>query len=532
MKQTAFRAGGLGASPKNLFDCGCPKDIDSWEDIGLDCQATWDMIGSGLTKGVFQLEKSLGRKWAKRIKPRSIEELSDIISLIRPGCLDAPFREDEKTGKMLSITETYARVKEGKLQAEYIHPSLEPILKSTFGTPVYQEQLMEICKEYAGWSLQEADDMRKAVGKKLKDKMAQLKDKFIDGAVKKGSDKATADTIFSWIEKFSDYGFNKSHGIGYATIGYRTAYAKVHYPLEFFKNMLAYSDSKMDEFDEIKELVNEAKLFNIKVLPPSVARGNSEFFFTEDGHLAFGLSHIKNVGESALSGLKEMASIKTEEELLNRIFTDLSIKSNVFEALVKSGALDYITKSRIRLLARYKFLRELTDREVEFLVNGKFLGKEIQQWIELLELNNIPKKGRIEKIKESLAAIRNELSGDNFKMKLAYEKYHLGMAISGSEVDIYHNEKVDTTCINFLNLPSNSRVAVGVIIEDVRELKDKNGNMMAFLKVSDNTYMLDGVVVFSSAYTKCGWIIEPGRAVLIKGRKKDVSLLVDSIDHL
>ncbi len=532
MKQTVSHAGGLGVSPKALFDCGCPKALDSWEDINLDCPATWDMLGTGLTKGVFQLEKSLGRKWSKRIKPVSIEELSDIISLIRPGCLEAEFREDEKTGKMLSITETYARVKEGKLQPEYIHPSLEPILKSTYGTPVYQEQLMEICKEYAGWSLQEADDMRKAVGKKLKDKMAQLQEKFVAGAIKKGSDKATAEIIFGWIEKFSDYGFNKSHGIGYAMLGYRTAYAKVHYPLEFFKNMLAYSDSKIDEFDEIKELVNEAKLFNIKVLPPSVARGNSEFYFTEDGHLAFGLSHIKNVGASSDDALKELAPLKTEEELFQRVFTDISVKSNVMEALIKSGALDYISKSRIRLLARYRFLKELTDRELEFLVKNNLLSKQIQEWISSLEANNIPKKGRLEKINEILATIRKDLSGDNFKMKLGYEKYHLGMSISGSEVDIYHNEKVDTTCINFLNLPSNSKVAVGVIIEDVRELKDKNGNMMAFLKVSDNTYMLDGVVVFSSTYTKCGWIIEPGKAVLIKGKKRDVSLLVDSIEHL
>lgn len=532
MKQTVSRAGGRGVSKTERFNCGCPTSIESWEDLNLDCKETWEMIGTGLTKGVFQLEKSLGRRWAKRIKPHSIEELSDIISLIRPGCLEAEFREDPKTGKMISITETYARVKEGKMEPEYIHPALEPILKSTYGTPVYQEQLMKICENYAGWSLQEADDMRKAVGKKLKDKMQQLQKNFIDGAIKKGSDEATARTIFGWIEKFSDYGFNKSHGVGYAMLGYRTAWSKVHFPLEFFKNMLAYSDSKIDEFDEIKELVNEAKLFNIKVLPPSIALGNSEFFFTKDNHLAFGLSHIKNVGDSSIEVLKPLSEIKTESELFTRIFTDISVKSNVMEALIKSGALDYISKSRIRMLARYRFLKSLTDREIAHLIANNLLSKEIAEWIGTLEVDKIPKGGRLGKIKESLSEIQKDLSGDSFKMKLAYEKYHLGMAISGSEVDIYHNEKVDTTCVNFLNLPTNSKVAIGVVIEDVRTLKDKNGNMMAFLKVSDNTYMLDGIVVFASSYTKCGWIIEPGRAVLIKGKKRDVSLLVDSIEHL
>jgi DNA polymerase-3 subunit alpha len=526
------------------FECGCTLNdsffklsiSEQWDAIPEDCSATWDMIGKGLTKGVFQLEKSLGRRWCKKNKPRNIKELADVISLIRPGCLEAEYRENPETGKMLSITESYIKVKNKEIKAEYIHPSLEEIFDSTYGVPVYQEQIMKICEKFAGFSLVEADDTRKAVGKKNIEKMDDVHKKFIKGAAKLGNDEKIAETIFSWIDKFSGYGFNLSHAVGYAVLGYRTAYAKVHLPIEFFKNMLSFSSGKQDEHDEIKQLVHEARLFGIKVRLPDVREKNSEFEFTDNDELIFGLAHIKNVGPSSLPTLKPLIVAKTESELFQILFSgDVKVKKNVVEALIKAGALDYCLKSRVRTLGRFRMLNTFTPREVKWLCKKPdILSKDSTLWLSMLEEAKIPRplEKRLDRITAAWEIIKKELGGDRSRLSLSYEKFHLGMAISGSEVDLYYNKKVDTTCRDFLNRRSDTRVTLGVLIEEIRCIPDKRGRQMCFLKVSDSTYMLDGIVVFASVYDKCAWILEPGKVVMIRGKKQDTSLLVNTIEHL
>ena len=185
------------------FDCGCEFEQLDFDNINLECQATWDLIGKGLTKGCFQIKKQLGQRFCKKIGPRNIEELAAVISLIRPGCLEAEYREDPKTGKMLNITDTYVKTKAGELQPEYIDPVLEPIFKDTFGVPVYQEQIMRICTDFAGFTLQEADIIRKGVGKKDVELILKMREDFVKGSVKQGHKKDVAETIFSWIKEFS-----------------------------------------------------------------------------------------------------------------------------------------------------------------------------------------------------------------------------------------------------------------------------------------------------------------------------------------
>ena len=518
------------------FSCGCQYDKLEWEDIPLDCPATWDMIGEGLTKGVFQLEKSLGRRWCKKLKPRSIEQLADVVSLIRPGCLEAEYRQNPENGKMLSITDTYEKIKSEQLKPEYIHPSLEPILESTFGVPVYQEQIMKICENFAGFTLQEADEARKAVGKKLPEKMKVLHKNFVKGAIANGNSEEVAETIFGWIDKFSGYGFNLSHAVGYAMTGYRTAYAKIHFPIEFFKSMLSCSGSKQDEFDEIKQLVHEARLFGINVRLPDVRRLNKEFEFTDNDELIFGLSHIKNVGPSALPTLKHLVDIKDETALFIALFGGKTkVKKNVMEAIIKAGALDYCLPSRIDALRRFRMLNVLTARESGWLVNHPdVLSEHHNSWLSNLVKAKIPRpmEKRFNKIVISWNNVSKELDGNSSKLGLAYEKYHLGMAISGSEVDLYSNYRVDTSCKDFLRIRSGSRVTMGVLIEEIRKIRDKRNQEMCFLKISDSTYMLDSVVVFASVYKKCCWLLEPGKVLMIRGKKQDTSLLVDLIEHL
>lgn len=521
------------------FDCGCDFEKLDFENINLSCPAAWNLLSNGLTKGLFQIEKQLGRRFCKSIKPGNIEELAAVISLIRPGCLEAEYREDPETGKMLNITDTYVKTKAGELRPEYIDPILEPIFEDTMGVPVYQEQIIRICTDFAGFNLQQADSMRKAVGKKQSDEVfEELRKQFVDSAIKNGRDQDSAETIFSWIKKFSGYGFNKSHAVSYAILGYRGAYAKVHFPIEFFKNKLAFSDSNPNEFDEIKQLVYEAKLFNINVLPPSVELMNSQFEFTENNDLVFGLSHVKSIGKKSFTAIESLKGLDGSYNLFKKLFVDKSkVKKNVVQALIKCNALQ-IPIDRVKLLARYEFLLSLTDRERNFLFENNYV-KDIPVDEMLAQLINagVPRgKNRINRLNGSWSDIKRDLGGNRKRTALAWEKYYLGMPLSGSEVELYNNWKVDTTCKDFLTLQHGDRVSIGVIIEGIREIKDKNENLMCFMKVSDATYMMDGVVVFSKQYNKLGWIIKEGRAVLIRGKKSDNSkgtgLLVDSIEHL
>jgi DNA polymerase-3 subunit alpha len=515
------------------------KKLD-FSTIPLDDKKTWDLISSGLTKGVFQLEKQLGKRYCKEIKPRNIDELSDVISLIRPGCLEAEFREKpDDPGKFSSITNTYIKVKHGTWEPEYIHECLEPILSGTFSVPIYQEQIMRICTDFAGFTLKEADVARKAIGKKKADVMAKVKVKFAEGAKANGHDTKLAETIFGWIEKFSGYGFNKSHGISYALIAYKTAYAKAHYPLEFFKAMLTNSGGKQDSMDEIQELVYEARLFHLNVKPPSLELANPDFAKGDDKTILFGLAHIKGVGAGAIKDVKKAGRVaKTAYDFVRYAYGLLpgsksKLRSNIAEALIKSGSLDYLCPERIRLLAEYKLIGILTPRERKFIFEQLDGGISTikEAYLALLD-SKIPNKSRRPRIVEQVREMNRELSGTPKKMRIAYEKHLLGIPLSGSLVELYSNPEVSIKCRDFHRIREGTKGSIGVVIETIRTIKDKNGNQMCFLTVSDETYMLDSVVVFASFYNKIAWILKEGIPVLISGKKNRGGLVVHNIKHL
>jgi DNA polymerase-3 subunit alpha len=492
------------------------------------------MLGKGLTKGVFQLEKSLGKRWSEKVKPRNIRDIADVVSLIRPGCLEATFRIDEQSGKKYSISDTYVAVKDRILQAEYIDSSLEPILKDTYSVPIYQEQLMSIAVQFAGFDLKQADDLRKGVGKKNKALVDSIREKFVASAINNGKDKLIAEEVFSWIQKFSGYGFNLSHAISYAINGYQTAYAKRHFPAAFFRATLnhANGDANTDWADEVKELVCEAGLFGVEVTPPVLSRLNNDFSCTGKNRLAFGLAHIKGIGESSLSSLAKVAEAKTESEFYKQVFKGKACKKDVAEALIKSGALDYIDVRRNRVVARYRILGEMTDRERNYLIDNNLLDESIAVWLTRLEESKVPRPldKRLEKLRIFMDNLRKVLGGDQAKNNIAWEKYYLGMSLSGHEVDIYSSEKANTSCRDFLRLKNNTSIAIAVFLDDVKVFKDKKGQNMAFLRASDNTYLLDGVVVFSSVYEKVSMFLEAGNIVLLSGKKRDGSFLVNDVE--
>jgi len=529
----------LDAGTKKIkFKCGCVLDpaTFSFDNIPLDCSETWKLVATGYTKGVFQIEKNLGKRYSEEVKPESVEELSDLVSLIRPGCLEAEFREKpEDPGKFSSITNTYIKVKDGKWEPEYIDPVLEPIFEATRSVPIYQEQIMRICTDFAGFNLQEADVARKAVGKKKKDVMEKVKEKFIAGAIKMGHEEGLAETIFGWIEKFSGYGFNKSHGVSYAMIGYQTAYAKRHFPLKFFKAMLTNSDGKQDSLEEIQELVFEARKFGVEVNPPNLKLLNLDFEVNEkDNSIAFGLGHIKGVGKSAFESLRRVRNCRNPEEFLVKSFKKgTKVRKGVAEALIKSGALDYMTPNRIGLLCAYKIMAILTEREQKFIAECLDNGDTFNHAFHQLLDSKIPNKSRKPRIIAAVEELEKALGGNKKKMAIAYERHYLGIPLSGSLVELYANEYVNIKCTNFQRLRAGSQGSMGVVIEKIKRIKDRRGNWMCFLTVSDETYMLDCIVVFSSYYNKISWILEEGKPLLISGKKdKRGSFLVNHIEHL
>lgn len=521
------------------FKCGCSFNKLDFDNINLDCPATWDLIGTGFTRGIFQLEGSLGKTWAKKLKPRSILELSDVISLIRPGCLEAQFRENpDKPGEMWSITETYKKVKTEGVEPEYLDDCLIPIFEPTYSVLIYQEQIMKICAVFAGFDLQKADIMRRAVGKKKQKLMKSLKEEFIEGGIKNGHSKELGETIFGWITEFSAYGFNLSHGISYALISYQTAYAKRHFPLEYFKAKLTYSDDKQDSNDEIKAMVHEAKLFNIKVQPPNLKLLNTDFSILDSNTIAFGLAHIKGIGASSIRSLKRIAKFDEPDELLINSFTKGSkVKRNVMEALIKSGALDYLG-DRNDLLGRYRVLSKMTARErqilsEDFLDGSTGIISGIKQFMESNKKGRKLTKPRKIKISNFLDEIAKD-SGGNKKLRyIGYEKHYLNIPLSGTEVEIYNNPAVDIKCRDVHRLRPGAGGVLGVVIESVKYKKDKRGGEMCFMVVSDDTYILD-CVVFSSTFKYYSWIIEEGKPVLIQGAKdkKRDSFIVRKISNL
>ena len=300
----------------------------------------WALYKDGLTKGLFQLESNLGRAWSKRVAPENLEELAALIAIIRPGTLKAV-----SEGK--SMTQHFVDRKHKREDVVYLDPSLEEILKTTHGVLVYQEQAMLIAVKAAGFNEMEADNLRKAIGKKKAELMAEIRGQFIKGCEKVGLvDQDAANQIFDWIEKSSRYSFNKSHAVAYALDSYWSAYYKANYTKEFFLSYLYYANEKQDPHQEIYELVNEAKLFDILVKTPKLSRFSEKFAIFGDD-IQFGIRDVK--GLTGVTGEKVLKAIGDATEDLNKpadeftwmdvlVYIAPKITSTAFKALAGIGS--------------------------------------------------------------------------------------------------------------------------------------------------------------------------------------------------
>lgn len=326
-------------------------DIDI-NNIPLDDKKTYKMLTKGETAGVFQLESSGMKKLVRDLKPSVFEDLGALVALFRPGPLESGMVTD------------FVERKHGRQKITYAHPLLEPILKDTYGTIVYQEQIMQIFQTLAGYSLGEADMVRRAMGKKKLDEMAKQKSLFIDGAAKNGMAAKNATELFEQIEKFAEYCFNRSHSAAYAFVAYQTAYLKAHYTVEYLSALLS---SVANDQDKTQAYIEESLKYGIKVLPPDINKSYSEFT-PDENNIRFGLASIKQVGEivvdSIINEREASGNFESIYDFCKRVDSKCSNK-RVMEGLIKAGAFSNIEKSRKQLLENLEYIVSTANRETQ-----------------------------------------------------------------------------------------------------------------------------------------------------------------------
>jgi len=500
------------------FECGCRFPVSTLdnggksikfdpniESMNLDCSKTWDLISSGNTKGCFQLESRLGQAMAKKLKPENIEQLSALISILRPGCLEAI-----RDGK--SVSNHYIDKKNGQESVDYFHSGLETALKSTYGEMIYQEQAMEIAQTIAGFDLKEADMLRKAIGKKKPEEMAKVKSKFLEGSKQtKIVSEDQAEEIFGWIEKSQRYSFNKSHAVSYAINGYLSAYAKAHFPRIFFASYLRFAKDKIDPQQEIKELIRNANEMDINVYIADF-RNLNEFFLIKDKNIYFGLTDIKGVGASVF---KKMVELTTNIDVGSLTWPQMcasilmNINSTACKALISSGAFDYFKKSRTSMLFEYEILSGLTKKELEQLISMSNKDTSIKDGLNSLYDNgNKINKNRKQNIHQLINLINKPPYSliDKIEWLSDSESQLLGASITCSKLDTYDMSMTNMDCKTYKNtlLDKNIVMAGEVVnINVVKTKKGKNpGQEMAFITIEDGGGILDSVVLFPEKWAE------------------------------
>ncbi|MBN1822712.1 MAG: DNA polymerase III subunit alpha [Endomicrobiales bacterium] len=339
-----------------------PKPDFTLENLDLNDKNTFKLFHDAKTLGVFQLESRGMRDLLRKLKPTDIEDIIALISLYRPGPMGSGMIDD------------FVARKHGRTKIKYEHPLLEPVLKDTYGTIVYQEQVMRIATEFAGFSAGQADGLRRAMGKKIPEEIEKQRENFVNGAKSKNIDRKLAEKIFDHIVHFGGYGFNKSHAAAYGMLSYQTAYLKANYPLEYFTALLNSEIGrsvvgKEDEESKLVTYIQDADKFGIAVLPPDIQKSETTFKI-EDGNIRFGLLAIKNVGEGAVESIvasRKKKPFRNWEDFISRI--DLrAANRKVLESLIKAGAFDSFGSKYTQLRAD---LTAKLDKSLDWAVNHK-----------------------------------------------------------------------------------------------------------------------------------------------------------------
>lgn len=482
---------------------GPHRELDI-ESLSFDDPAIYELIARGDTDGVFQLESSGFKELLGRLKPDRFEDVVAACALYRPGPLDAGMVED------------YIARKHGKKPVTYPHEACKPILEATYGVIVYQEQVMQIAVALCGFTMGGADKLRKAMGKKKADVMAEMRQMFVEGAVEKsGMPRNEADELFTQIEKFAGYAFNKSHSAAYSVITYRTAFLKAYYPVEFYAALIS---TEMRTQENVVRYIASARERGIDILPPSVNQSERDFSVVMDGDarkILFGLGAVKGLGDSAIDAILEARNDGAFEsifEFCERVSTR-KVNKKGLEALIKSGALDPFERPREVMLATTESALEVgaaaeKDRESgQTSLFGGFASAGAAS----------PGGARVEHYPE--------VPEWSDKMRLAAEKESLGFFVSGHPLDPFVNDLsrlASCECGGLAGAASpgggrNQEVSLAGIITELRERPLKSGNgRMAFARLEDLSGACE-VLVFSRCFAEYEELLKSDEPIWIRG---------------
>ncbi len=491
------------------------RGIDVEYDKDMNDPKVYKLWQDGDSIGIFQFESQGITNFMKELKPDCLEDIIAGVSLYRPGPMDQIPR--------------YIANKKDPENAIYTHPALKPILKVTYGCMVYQEQVMQIVRELAGYSLGRADLVRRAMGKKKLDVMAKEREYFIHGqldeegnvvipgCVRNGIDEESANKIFDEMAEFAKYAFNKSHAAAYAVVSYRTAYLKAYYPAEF---MAATLNSFLGNLDKVPLYIDECKRLNIQILKPEINKSFTKFT-VEDGKIRFGLGSIKNVGlavlESIVKNREENGKFKDLADFCERMQND-SVNKKCIESLIKSGAMDEFNQTRATLLASFEDIVDSINTSSKHSFKGQ---------ITMFDMGGDSGED-LDKIKYNYT-ILEEYSE---KELLSMEKEMLGLYITGHPLESIRNEIESQTNINTLKmieakeeeletgkviLKDGQNVKFAGIINSIKKKYTKTNKLMAFVTIED-LYGSCEIIVFENCYLNCSDVLIEDNIVLVEGR--------------
>ena len=462
--------------------------------LPLDDKKTYQLLCKGDTTGVFQMESGGMRKMVTQLRPSRFEDLIAALALFRPGPLDSGMDQD------------FIKRKHGKEKVVYEHPLLADILKETYGTLVYQEQVMQIARVLAGYSMADADNLRRAMGKKKKEEMDKERDRFRKGAVEQGIKADLATTIFDQMEKFAAYGFNKSHSAAYALISFQTAYLKAHHRHEFMAGLLSL---EMGEIDKTYKNIAECRAHHIPILPPDINESGERFTVTDKG-IRFGLGAVKGVGSKAidiiLAARREGGPFADLADFANRV-RGQQINRRVLECLIKCGAFDSLGISRATLLSETEGGgAPYLDRVLQWAATAA----ESAGQITLFALGSVPPPPPPSGIPEW-----------SDKQRLAAEKETVGFYITGHPLDKFERDLRRLTTAHIAELGARvtrdrEKVKAGGVVHTLKLKNNKKGDRYATFNLEDKSGTIE-VIVWPEAYRKYEAVIASDEPLCVGG---------------
>ncbi|MCB0317379.1 MAG: DNA polymerase III subunit alpha, partial [Bdellovibrionales bacterium] len=482
-------------------------DVD-FSQVSIEDPKTYEKLCHGDTVGVFQLESGGITEMTMRLRPNRFEDLVAILALYRPGPLDA------------GMVDRYIERKHGREELVYEHPRMEKYLSDTYGIILYQEQIMQLAQELAGYSLAEADLLRRAMGKKIPEEMAKQRKRFLSGAIEREISEKTANVIFDQMETFARYGFNRSHSAAYAMISFQTAYLKTHYQVQF---MAALMSNEMDDSDKVLKNLNECRKQGVLVLPPDANQSTAQFS-VEKNSIRYGLSAVKGIGDKAVQSIIAARSkrkpFKDLEDFIMRV--DLkSINKRVVEGLIKCGAMDFSPQSRRDLLERSEIVLKAGQayhREKESSQVSLFAGGS----------EGVPPIARLQTNKPEWP----------INKKLAFEREALGFYISGHPLEKFKHYLVKQNIVStskIKNRENGDKVKIAGVVTALKLKNTKKGDRYATFTLEDWQGTVEALV-WPDTYQKIAHLIVADDPVLVSGKaditEERCSLVIDSMESL